>query len=298
MLTINERRMHMIGAIIGDMVGSLYEFDNIKDKRFFFLTKYSLPTDDSIMTIAISKALYDFVGIPIDSPEKEKELYDACEKYMVSYGKMYPDVGYGGRFRKWLKNPKRKPYESYGNGSAMRVSPVGWFGDSLEQTLKIAKITALPSHNHPEGIKGAQAIAAGIYLLRTGKTKEEVKQYITSTFGYDLDRTVDEIRPTYTFHVSCQRSVPEAIIAFLEGTSYEDVIRNAVSIGGDSDTIACMAGALAETIYPIPEKIRNSAADNIARYHMIKNSDFIFYNSVVMPKKTGDLSGQTFELKM
>ncbi len=286
----------MIGAIIGDMVGSLYEFDNIKDKRFFFLTKYSLPTDDSIMTIAISRALYEFAGKAIDTEEKEKELYEACKRYMVSYGKQYPDAGYGGRFAWWIKNPLRKPYNSYGNGSAMRVSPAGWFCDSLEDTLKIAKITALPSHNHPEGIKGAQAIAAGIYLLRTGKTKDEVKQYISETFSYDLDRKLDDIRPTYTFHVSCQKSVPEAIIAFLEGTSYEDVIRNAVSLGGDSDTIACIAGALAEVIYPIPEEIRNSAAENIRSFHLLNDRDLIYYNQVVLSKKNKDFGNQGFAI--
>ena len=287
----------MIGAIIGDMVGSLYEGNNIKDKRFFFLTKYSLPTDDTIMTIAISKALCDCQDISMDSEYFDEMLYKACINRMVSYGKQYPDVGYGGRFKKWLNASDRKPYESYGNGSAMRVAPVGWFCDSLEDTLRVARITALPTHNHPEGIKGAQAVSAGIFLLRTGKTKEEVKQYISDTFGYDLDRRIDDIRPSYTFHVSCQRSVPEAIIAFLEGTSYEDVVRTAVSIGGDSDTIACIAGSLAEVIYPIPAEIRKSAAENLSAYQMITNSDLIYYNSTVLPKKNKSLGEQKFDIR-
>ncbi|SFD02925.1 ADP-ribosylglycohydrolase family protein [Butyrivibrio sp. YAB3001] len=196
----------------------------------------------------------------------------------------------------WLKNPVRCPYESYGNGSAMRVSSVGWLCDSLEDTLKVAKITALPTHNHPEGIKGAQAIAAGIFLLRTGHTKDEVKKYISYTFGYDLDRKLDDIRPTYTFHVSCQKSVPEAIIAFFKGTSYEDVIRNAVSLGGDSDTIACIAGALAEVIYPIPVEIRESAAENIRSFHLLHESDLVYYNKVVLPKKNKDFGEQGFRI--
>ena len=287
----------MIGAIIGDMVGSIYEFNNILDKRFFLLTKYSTITDDSAMTMAIARALLD---CDKDIKEKregyEQKLYDKCIEYMVYYGKRFPDAGYGRRFAQWLKDENRKPYGSYGNGAAMRVSPVGWFCDSLEDTLHIAEITASPSHNHEEGIKGAQAIAAGIYLLRTGSSKDEVKKYITDTFGYDLDRKLDDIRPTYTFHVSCQKSVPEAIIAFLEGESFEDVIRNAVSLGGDSDTIACMAGALAETIYQIPAEIRDSVKENLIEQREVSRKDFDFYNFVVLGKKNKAFGDQSFDI--
>ncbi|SFC27647.1 ADP-ribosylglycohydrolase family protein [Butyrivibrio sp. YAB3001] len=287
----------MIGAIIGDMVGSIYEFNNIKDKRFFLLTKCSTITDDSFMTMAISRALLD---CDEDIKEKrdgyEQKLYDKCIEYMVYYGRRFPDAGYGSRFAKWLKDESRKPYGSYGNGSAMRVSPVGWFCDSLEDTLRIAVITASPSHNHEEGIKGAQAIAAGIYLLRTGSSKDEFKKYITDTFGYNLDRKLDDIRPDYSFHVSCEKSVPEAIIAFLEGESFEDVIRNAVSLGGDSDTIACMAGALAEAIYEIPEEIRASVKENLIEQREVTRKDFDFYNLVVIGKKSKAFGEQSFNM--
>ncbi len=287
----------MLGAIIGDMVGSIYEFNNIKDKRFFFLTKYSTITDDSVMTMAVARALIDCAKeITTKADGYEKKLYDKCIEYMVYYGKRFPNVGYGGHFSKWLIDKNRVPYGSYGNGSAMRVSPVGWFCDSLEDTLHIAEITASPSHNHEEGIKGAQAIAAGIYLLRTGSNKEEVKKYITGMFGYDLDRKLDDIRPDYTFHVSCQKSVPEAFIAFLEGNSFEDVIRNAVSLGGDSDTIACMAGALAETIYEIPASIRDSAMENLIDQHEVSRKDFDFYNTFVVEKKNPTLGDQSFKM--
>ncbi len=287
----------MLGAIIGDIVGSIYESNNVKDKRFFLLTKYSTITDDSAMTMAISRALLD-CGEDIENKTDgyENKLYDKCVEYMVYYGNRFPHVGYGSRFKKWLNDENRAPYGSYGNGSAMRVSPVGWFCDSLEDTLHIAKITASPSHNHEEGIKGAQAIAACIYLLRTGNSKEEVKKYISETFGYDLDRKLDDIRPTYTFHVSCQRSVPEAIIAFLEGESFEDVIRNAVSLGGDSDTIACMAGALAETIYEIPARIMDSVKENLIEQREVSRKDFDFYNTVVLGKKNPAFCDQSFNM--
>ncbi|WP_029232610.1 ADP-ribosylglycohydrolase family protein [Butyrivibrio sp. VCB2006] len=276
----------MLGAIIGDVYGSIYEFDNEKDKSKIKLSRFSTPTDDSIMTIAISKALLICYDELISKTEDyEKHLYDKCEEIMVAYGNAYSRKGYGGRFRKWLVDPNRKPYGSYGNGSGMRVSPVGWMFDSLEDTLNIARITAEPTHNHPEGIKGAQAIAAGIYLLRMGKTKEEVKKYIAETFEYDLDRKLDDIKKHYKFEVSCQKSVPEAIISFLEGESYEEVILNAISLGGDSDTIACMAGALAEVIYKIPDYIREGVIENISNQHELKPRDFEFYNKVVLKKK-------------
>ena len=277
----------MLGAIIGDMYGSIYEFDenNVKDKRLVYFTKYSLPTDDTIMTIAVSKALLEFMDTKILAGNEEK-FKERLIYWMNEYGEKFPDAGYGSRFNKWLHSGIKVPYNSYGNGSAMRVSPVGWYCESLEDTLEIAKLTAEVTHNHPEGIKGAQAVASAIYLLRTGKTKEDVKDYIEKTFGYDLSRKLDDIREGYTFHVSCQKSVPEAIIAFLESTSYEDALKNAISIGGDSDTIACIAGALAECVYEIPLDLRMKAAHNVFELvPLLNHRDMYFYDNVVDYKK-------------
>ena len=262
----------MLGAIIGDMYGSIYEFNNVKDKRLVYFTQYSYPTDDSVMTMAVARALTGYTG-------DADEFYELCVTQMNAYGKRFPDAGYGSRVKKWLKS---KPYGSYGNGSAMRVSPVGWYADSLEEALKLAEITALPTHDHPEGIKGAQAVASAVYLLRTGSTKEEVKKYIEETFGYDLSRKLDDIRPDYTFHVSCQKSVPEAFMAFLEATDFVDAIKTAISIGGDSDTIACIAGALAETYYKIPDELIGKVIQNLRSLGgVITREDFAFYDEVV-----------------
>ncbi len=276
----------MLGAIIGDIVGSIYEFDNVKSKKFQLLGDGKFTTDDTIMTIAVSKAIMknkDKISKKVDG--YEDDLYESLVKKMVYYGSLYPRKGYGGRFKKWLKSTKHEPYGSYGNGSAMRVSPAGWICDTLEDTLEIARITAIPTHNHPEGIKGAQSVAAVIFLLRTGHDKAYVKDYVTKTFGYDLDRTLDEIRPDYTFHVSCQKSVPEAIIAFLEGESFEDVIRGAVSIGGDSDTIAAIAGSMAEVIYPIEDKFTDYIQDHMVQFGELWDDRLEFYNKVVIPYK-------------
>ncbi len=184
-------------------------------------------------------------------------LIDAMHKW----GNKYPHAGYGGRFRTWLQSKEREPYNSWGNGSAMRVSPAGWLGKDMDDVRRLAHWSAEVTHNHPEGVKGAEAVAAAIYLARTGSTKEEIKAYIESEFGYDLDRTCDEIRLVYTFDVSCQGSVPESIIAFLDGEDFEDTVRNAVSIGGDSDTIAAMAGSIAEAFFGIPEWVQEKALD-------------------------------------
>ena len=266
----------MLGAIIGDMYGSQYEFNNQTDKSLIEFNSNSVTTDDSYMTLAISKALIDY--------KNGGDFQERCIFWLNNYGHMYPDGNYGLRFLDWLDSEDKKPYNSCGNGSAMRVSSVGWFCDSLEETLKLAELSASVTHNHPEGIKGAQAIAAGIFLLRTGSSKEEVKNYITEKFGYNLDRTVDDIRKNYDFYETCQKSVPEAIICFLEGTSYEDVVKTAISIGGDSDTIACIAGSLAEAIYPIPKKLINIARDNMNRKIPV-HREFYFYRIYVMPKK-------------
>lgn len=235
---------YIIGAITGDIIGSIYEFDNIKTINFPLFSNGCCATDDSIMTCATMDVLIN-----------KGEYTEAYQRY----GRKYPDPdfgGYGENFDKWIHTTQPRPYNSWGNGSAMRVSPVGWAFDTLEQTIEEAKNSAKVTHNHPEGIKGAQATASAIYFARNGKSKDEIKKYIVDTFGYNLDRTIDEIRPIYDFDVSCQGSVPEAIIAFLESSDYENAIRLAISIGGDSDTIGCITGGIAEAFYgQIPDNI-------------------------------------------
>ena len=242
----------MYGAIIGDMVGSPYEFDQgekVKDFGPLFITR-SVFTDDSVMTIAVAEALMD-----VGPDAGEKEITSSVVKSMQKWGRKYPDAGYGGRFIGWLAEKDPKPYGSWGNGSAMRVSAVGWLYDSIERTREVARWTAEVTHNHPEGVKGAEATASAIFLARNGSSKEEIKQYIIDEFGYDLSGTCDEIRPTYHHVESCQETVPEAITAFLEGDDFEDVIRTAVSLGGDCDTLTCIAGGIAEAFYGIPSAI-------------------------------------------
>ena len=243
----------MLGAIFGDIVGSVYEFNNTGDLHFPLLSRYSRPTDDSIMTLAVARALMETWGQPDDA------IRAALVREMRDFGARYPNGGYGGRFSDWLAADDPQPYGSFGNGSAMRVSPVGWLCGTMEDTLHMARLTAEVTHNHPEGIKGAQAIAAGVFLARAGQDKDAILRSLTERFHYDLTRTLDEIRPTYGFYEICQKSVPEAIRAFYEGETYEDVIRRAVALGGDSDTIACMAGALAEAYYGMPEAFQKEA---------------------------------------
>lgn len=240
----------MTGAIAGDIIGSVYEFDNIKTTDFPLFTNESDYTDDTIMTVAVADWLLN-----------GGDLAKVMQRYGREYP--YPTGGYGGRFSGWLREKDPLPYNSWGNGSAMRVSAVGWMFDSLEKTLEVAKETAIVTHNHPEGIKGAQATAAAIYLARTGKSKQDIKLYIETTFSYDLGRTCDEIRPFYRFNESCQGTVPEAIIAFLDSSDFEDAIRLAVSLGGDSDTLACITGGIAEAFYGIPEDIEKQVSDKL-----------------------------------
>ncbi|MDR1160455.1 MAG: ADP-ribosylglycohydrolase family protein [Syntrophomonadaceae bacterium] len=237
----------MIGAIIGDIVGSVYEWNNIKTKDFPLFREDCFFTDDTIMTVAVAEGVM--------KGGKADDFIDAMKKY----GRRYPDSGYGTRFRFWLFSDDRVPYNSFGNGSAMRVSPVAWRARTLDEAEKYAEISAAVTHNHPEGIKGARATAAAIFLARTGKTKAEIKEYIEREYRYDLSRTLDEVRPGYYFDESCQGTVPEAIIAFLESTDFEDGIRNAVSLGGDSDTLAAITGSIGEAAYGIPENIRKLA---------------------------------------
>ena len=239
----------MYGAILGDIIGSPFEFDRgDKTKNFDLFSKGCDFTDDSVMTIAVGEAL-----LAVGTEATVKEIEEAVITNMQDWGKRYPYAGYGGRFRHWLKEKSPKPYGSYGNGSAMRVSAAGWLYDSLERTREVARATANVTHNHPEGIKGAEATASAIYMARNEASKEEIKEYIEGEFHYNLDRTLDEIRPGYHMDETCQRTVPEAIIAFLESKDFEDAIRNAVSLGGDTDTLGAITGSIAEAFYGISD---------------------------------------------
>jgi ADP-ribosylglycohydrolase len=236
----------MIGAIAGDIIGSVYEWRSIKTTRFDLFSPHCRFTDDTVLTIAVADCILN-----------GKE-YGATFR---EYGRRYPDAGYGGLFGKWLFSRDPRPYNSLGNGSAMRVSPVGLALPSLDAVLEEAKRSAEVTHNHPEGIKGAQATASAVFLAREGESKEGIQRFIEERFGYNLHRKLDEIRPGYRFDVTCQGSVPEAITAFLESLDYEAAVRNAVSLGGDSDTIACITGGIAHAYYKsipsfITEKVR------------------------------------------
>ena len=240
----------MLGAILGDMIGAPYEFDRSpKTKEFPLFSSGSRFTDDSVMTIAVAEALMDTLG------RTDDEIRSALVSSMQKWGHRYPNAGYGSRFCRWLMTAHPEPYGSYGNGSAMRVSAAGWLFDSLKETRRMARLTAEVTHNHPEGIKGAEAAASAIFLARNGNDKDMIRNYIVREFGYDLSRTCDEIRPSYHHVESCQQTVPEAITAFLEGTDFEDVIRTAVSLGGDCDTLTCIAGSIGEAFYGIPDEI-------------------------------------------
>lgn len=268
----------MLGAIIGDVVGSVYEWHNIKTKEFPFFRKDCFFTDDTVMTCAVAQAIM------------EGGSEDAFIDNLKKFGRMFPDVGYGGRFQSWLQSDSRQPYHSYGNGSAMRVSPCGWVMDCgfMARTgcwpingQELARRSAQVTHDHPEGIKGALAVADAIFLCRyyfggySGEyekpidkdpdlCKKKVKEYLEGKYGYDLSRTLEQIRPGYTFHVSCQESVPQAIMAFLESTNFEDAIRNAISLGGDSDTIAAITGSIAQAAYGIPREMEDTVRTYLA----------------------------------
>ena len=244
----------MIGAILGDIVGSIYEFDNIKTKEFELFDKECFFTDDSVMTIAIAEALMQTEEINEENLEDFKENLITV---MHEIGVKYPDCGYGGHFLVWILRNKREPYNSFGNGSAMRVSAVGWYARTLEEAELIARATAEVSHNHPEGIKGAVATAGAVFLARNGATMGELRDYISKY--YTIDFTIDEIRPIYDYDITCQGTVPQAMQAFFESTNFEDAIRNAISIGGDSDTLAAITGAVAEAYYGIPDDLKETA---------------------------------------
>ena len=241
----------MYGAIIGDIVGSPFEFDRgDKTKNFDLFSPGCGFTDDTIMTIAIGEALME-----VGPYAKEDKIEKAVISSMQNWGKKYPNAGYGANFMHWLREQNPEPYGSYGNGSAMRVSSVGWIYKSLKRTREVARYTAKVSHNHPEGIKGAEATASAIYMARNGSSKDVIKKYIEREFHYNLDRRLDDIRPSYHHVESCQETVPEAMIAFFESTDFEDAIRNAVSLGGDTDTLGAITGSIAEAFYGIPDAL-------------------------------------------
>ena len=251
----------MLGAITGDIIGSIYEANNIKTKKFDLFTDKNRFTDDTVMTFAVAEALMNGGG------------HENFIRFMKRYGLLYPRAGYGGTFVRWLASDTTEPYNSWGNGSAMRVSSCGWIAnldipieEGLKLTEDLAKKSAEVTHNHPEGIKGAQATAVSIFFMRHGKSKNAIKEYkdklkdyIKDRFEYDLDFTIEEIRPIYRFDVSCQGSVPPAIVSFLESENFEDAIRNAISIGGDSDTIGAITGSIAEAAYGVPEDIKEKS---------------------------------------
>ena len=237
----------MIGAIAGDMIGSLYKRNPVKHNDFYLYV--SAFTDDTVLTIAIAYAILNDSDIAFS---------------LKKFAQKYHSLPYGRGFKRWIWSWKNEPYNSFGNGSAMRVSPVGFAYDSIEYVLHQAKRTAEVTHNHPEGIKGAQSVALAVYLARTGESKETIRKEISGRFSYDLNRTVDQIRPEYRFDVSCQGSVPEAIIAFLDSDSYEDAIKKSISLGGDADTMACITGGIAQAYYKkIPEDIVRKVKDKL-----------------------------------
>ncbi|AFY51184.1 ADP-ribosylglycohydrolase [Nostoc sp. PCC 7524] len=237
----------MLGAIAGDIIGSVYEGKSIKTKNFPLFDRQSRFTDDTVLTVAVADVILHTEPVPPSSKYIDQfKWYYSCYQY----------AGYGRNFSNWAKSHHRQPYNSFGNGAAMRVSPIGFAFDDLETVLQQAQRSAEVTHNHPEGIKGAQATAAAIFLARTGHDQAGIKSYIQATFGYNLERTLEEIRPTYQYDATCSGSVPQAIIAFLESTNFEDAIRNAISIGGDSDTIACITGGIAQAYYgSVPKAI-------------------------------------------
>lgn len=227
----------MTGALFGDIVGSVYEFRPVKTADFPLFSHRSCFTDDTVLTVATADALISGAGYG----KKYREYY-----------RLYPDAGYGGMFHHWAGNPSAGPYGSYGNGSAMRVSPIGYAFGTLDEVLREAERSAAVTHNHPEGIRGAQAVAAAVFLARTGTSKEELRRFLETRFSYDLSRRLDDIRPSYGFDVTCQGSVPESLLAFFESDSCEDAVRKAVSLGGDADTMGCIAGAVAQAFYGLP----------------------------------------------
>ena len=243
----------MIGAIIGDIVGSRFERHNCKSKDFLLFSTGCRFTDDTVMTLAICDALLRW-----EETGRKQDLSEIAMESMREFGKMFPHRGYGGMFSEWLYSANPKPYNSFGNGAAMRVSGCGWVAKTLEEAKELSKAVTVVTHNHPEGIKGAEAVTVAVFLALTGKFKDEIKEYIVKNY-YPIDFTLDSIREQYSFDVTCQGAVPQALEAFFESDSFEDAIRNAISIGGDSDTIGAISGAVAEAYYGVPENLRECA---------------------------------------
>jgi type I restriction enzyme M protein len=269
----------MLGAIIGDIVGSRFEFNNHRSKDFALFVPGCSATDDSIMTLAVAKALMETakqieVGL---SPEYYQLLSELTVRFMQGIGRKYPNCGYGGMFSRWMFSNNPQPYNSFGNGAAMRISPAGFAASSESEAIRLSEAITAVSHNHPEGLKGAEATVVAIYMARQGKTKDEIKGRISGEY-YPLDFTIAEIRPTYKFNVTCQETVPQAIQAFLESHSFEDAIRTAISLGGDSDTIAAITGGIAGAYYGVPDDFRQIAAAYLDQElrDIIEEWDFVF----------------------
>lgn len=262
----------MLGAIVGDIVGSIYENEDtaIKTKEFPLFSKDCHITDDTIMTLAVCDGILN----GLLNNEFEAEI----KKCLITMGKLYPNAGYGYMFRQWIYSKNNEPYNSYGNGSAMRVSSIGWIFDSLCDVEKYAEISASVTHNHIEGIKGAKAIASCIFLARKKYSKQYIKEYIENKYNYDLNKTCDQIRPDYSRKVSCQESVPQAIICFLDASDFEDTLKNAISLGGDSDTLGAMSGSIAQAYFGIPPKIAHktlSYLDPLERKILVRFNNYI-----------------------
>ena len=256
----------MFGTIVGDVAGSRFEWHNLKSKKFDLFSKDCRFTDDTVMSAAIAKAL-------MQAKEDFSDLEEKTVKYMQEIGRKYPKCGFGGKFRLWVASDDPQPYGSYGNGSAMRVGPCGWVAKTIEEAKMLSEKVTKTTHNHPEGMKGAEAVAVAIFLARNGKSKDEIKKYIASNY-YPMDFKLDEIRKDYHFDSSCQGSVPQAIKAFLEGENFEDVIRSAISIGGDSDTIAAIAGSIAEAYYGVPERLKEQTSKYLTKDLLLIINEF------------------------
>ncbi len=282
----------MLGAIIGDIVGSRFEFNNHKSKDFELFVCQSFVTDDSIMTLAVGKALMEAVKAwPSGHAKRDARFYrrlsDLTVRYMQEIGRFYPDCGYGGRFHGWIFSDQPRPYDSYGNGAAMRVSPVGYYAQTAEELRELSKAVTAVTHDHPEGIKGAEATAMAILLARSGQSKGEIQAFIEGHY-YPLDFTIDAIRPFYRFNESCQETVPQAIQCFLESISFEDAIRIAVSLGGDSDTLAAITGSIAQAFYGIPAGLETRALSYLdGRLRALYDEWTAFARSIAAPVRPG-----------
>lgn len=262
----------MIGAIIGDIVGSRFEFNNHRSKDFELFTEDCMVTDDTIMTIAVAKTIMETdksINSSSDRNRLDNNYYSLLEKmaikYMQEIGRRYPYCGYGGMFSRWIFSNNPQPYNSFGNGAAMRISPVGFFAKSEEEVFRLSEAITGVTHNHKEGLKGAEATTIAVYMARIGKPKDDIRNRIISNY-YPLDFTIDGIRDIYQFNETCQETVPQAIEAFLESDSFEDAIKTAISVGGDSDTLAAITGGIAEAYYGVPSEIKEKALSYLDDY--------------------------------